>query len=98
MRFVFSSGIPSASDSDAADSLEKLAPKNAIPALLRTAKQDLRAYNVYNVGHLVAKLRSPIEADFVLVYAPDSTRNAQAIEVISGMYQAGLAALKERLR
>ena len=68
-------------DSDAAESLEKLASRRAIPALLRTAKQDLRTYSVFNVGHLVPNLRSPIEAEFFLVYAPDSTRNAQAIDV-----------------
>lgn len=68
-------------DSDAAESLQRLAPRAAIPTLLRTAKQDLRSYNVFNVGHLVPNLRSPIEAEFFLVYAPDAARNAQAIDV-----------------
>lgn len=69
------------SDSDAAESLQRLASKGAIPALLRTAKQDLRGYNIFNAGHLVPNLRSPIEAEFFLVYAPDANRNAQAVDV-----------------
>ena len=68
-------------DADSAERLRKLAPKAAIPSLLQTAKQDLRSYNVFNVGQLVPNLRSPIEAEFFLVYAPDSTRKAQAIDV-----------------
>lgn len=68
-------------DRDAEKRLRQLAPKSAIPSLMRTAKQDLRAYSVFDVGQLVPDLRSPIEAEFFLVYAPDSTRNAQAIEV-----------------
>jgi tetratricopeptide (TPR) repeat protein len=69
------------SDSYSAERLRKLVPKAAIPSLLRTAKQDLRSYNIFDVGQLVPNLRSPIEAEFFLVYAPDATRNAQAIDV-----------------
>ncbi|HEU4509003.1 MAG TPA: DUF3857 domain-containing protein [Pyrinomonadaceae bacterium] len=78
--FAQSAAGPDA-DPDGAERLRKLAPKKSIPSLLQTAKQDLRAYNIFDVGQLVPNLRSPIEAEFFLIYAPDATRKAQAVEV-----------------
>jgi tetratricopeptide (TPR) repeat protein len=67
--------------SEAEKSLRRLAAPASIEKMLQTAKQDLREHNVYGVGQLVPNLKTPVEAEFYLVYAPDSTRNAQAIDV-----------------
>ena len=81
IRFFAQGAAMLDADPDAEKSLRRLAPRAAIPSLLRTAKQDLRSYNVFNVGQLVENLRSPVEAEFFLIYAPDPARNAQAIDV-----------------
>ena len=67
--------------SDAEESLRRLAAPAALEKLMQTAKQDLRDYNVYSLGQLLPTLKTPVEAEFYVVYAPDSTRNAQAIDV-----------------
>jgi tetratricopeptide (TPR) repeat protein len=67
--------------SDAEESLRRLAAPPAIEKLMQTAKQDLREYTVYSLGQLMPTLKAPVEAEFYLVYAPDSARNAQAIDV-----------------
>src|SRR5215213_742202 len=66
---------------EARENLSKLVPPASIEALLQTAKQDLRENTVFNLGQLVPNLKNPVEAEFYLVYAPDSARNAQAIDV-----------------
>ncbi len=81
IRFFAQGAAVLEADPDAGEGLRRLARKADIPALLRAAKQDLRSYNVFDVGQLVPNLRSPVEAEFFLVYAPDSTRIAQAIDV-----------------
>ncbi|HEU4766251.1 MAG TPA: hypothetical protein VFS77_02725, partial [Pyrinomonadaceae bacterium] len=81
IRFFAQATVALENDPDAPEALRRLARKADIPSLLRAAKQDLRLYNIFNVGQLVPDLRSPVEAEFFLVYAPDSTRNAQAIDV-----------------
>ncbi|HKR12404.1 MAG TPA: DUF3857 domain-containing protein [Pyrinomonadaceae bacterium] len=61
--------------------LVRLAAPRAIETLLRTAKQDLREYNTFALGQLVRNLNNPVEAEFYLVFAPDSARNSQVIDV-----------------
>ena len=81
IRFFAQASVVLNDDQDAPKALRRLARKADIPSLLRAAKQDLRAYNVFDVGQLVPALKTPVEAEFFLVYAPDSSRNAQAIDV-----------------
>ena len=61
--------------------LVRLAAPNAIGSLLQTAKQELRDYNTFALGHLVRNLNTHVEAEFYLVFAPDSARNSQVIDV-----------------
>ncbi|HEX5874293.1 MAG TPA: DUF3857 domain-containing protein [Pyrinomonadaceae bacterium] len=81
IRFFAQASVVLTDDQDAQKALRRLARKADIPSLLRAAKQDLRAYNIFDVGQLVPDLKSPVEAEFFLVYAPDSTRAAQAVDV-----------------
>ena len=66
---------------EAAEGLRRLAAPASIESLMKTAKEDLRAYNVFNLGQLLPDIKTPVQAEFYLVFAPDSTRNAQAIDV-----------------
>ncbi|HEU4836562.1 MAG TPA: tetratricopeptide repeat protein, partial [Pyrinomonadaceae bacterium] len=66
---------------DARESLLKLVTPASLDALLEKAKQDLRQHSVFTLGQLVPDLKAPIQAEFYLIYAPDSARNAQAIDV-----------------
>jgi len=66
---------------EALESLKKLVAPTATDALLTTAKQKLREYTTFTLGQLVPNLKTPVEAEFYLVYAPDSARNAQAVDV-----------------
>jgi tetratricopeptide (TPR) repeat protein len=67
--------------SEARESLLKFVTLASLEALLQTAKQDLRQNTVFTLGQLVPDLKAPIQAEFYLIYAPDSARNAQAIDV-----------------
>jgi tetratricopeptide (TPR) repeat protein len=67
--------------SEARESLLRLVALASLEALLQTAKQELRQNTVVTLGPLVPDLRAPIQAEFYLIYAPDSARNAQVIDV-----------------
>lgn len=62
------------------ESLLKLVQPDAIDKLLQAAKKDLSQYNVLNLGQLLPNVKAPVEAEFYVVFAPDSARNAQAID------------------
>jgi tetratricopeptide (TPR) repeat protein len=66
---------------EARESLLRLISPASIDALLQTAQREVRQYNVFNLGQLVPDLKTPVQADFYLVYVPDSVHNAQAIDV-----------------
>jgi len=57
-----------------------LAAADSIETLLQTARADLRQYNVFTLGQLLPNVKAPVEAEFYLVFAPDSARNAQAVD------------------
>ena len=59
----------------------KLTAPAGIDKLLDKAKGELRDYNVINMGQLMPNLKTPIEAEFYLIFAPDSARNSQVIDV-----------------
>ena len=66
---------------EARESLSRLAPADSIQKLLDVAKVELRESNVLNLGQLTPALKAPAEAEFYLVFAPDSTRAAQVVDV-----------------
>lgn len=66
---------------DAREGLLRLAPADSVQKLLDVAKTELRDNNVINLGQLMPALKSPAEAEFYVVFAPDSTRAAQVVDV-----------------
>lgn len=76
---------------EARESLLKLTSAAAIEKLLATAKTELPAYNRiefvasgFSAGvdaKSAADAKSPLEAEFYLVFTPDASRNAQVSEV-----------------
>jgi tetratricopeptide (TPR) repeat protein len=66
---------------EARESLGRLAAPATIDKLLETAKRELRDYNVISMGQLVPNLQAPIQAEFYVVFGPDSARNSQVIDV-----------------
>lgn len=66
---------------EAVESLLKLVKPDAIDALLQTATKELPAYQKLTLPQLVPDLKAPIEGEFYLLIAPDSSRNAQVVDV-----------------
>jgi len=66
---------------EARESLSRLAPADSVQKLLDVAKVELRDSNVFNLGQLMPTLKEPVEAEFYVVFAPDSTRAAQVVDV-----------------
>jgi Flp pilus assembly protein TadD len=66
---------------EARESLLKLVKPDTIEALLLTAKKELPAYQTLTLPQLVPDLKAPIEGEFYLLIAPDSSRNAQVVDV-----------------
>jgi hypothetical protein len=66
---------------EARESLSRLAPAGSVEKLLDTAKTELRDSNVVNLGQLMPAIKAPAEAEFYVVFAPDSTRAAQVTDV-----------------
>ena len=61
--------------------LLRWAPYGSIDKLIEAAKKDLRDYNVISMGQLVPNLKTPTQAEFYIVFAPDASRNAQVIDM-----------------
>jgi tetratricopeptide (TPR) repeat protein len=66
---------------EAREGLSRLAAADAVQKLLEVAKAELRDSNVMNLGPLMPALKAPAEAEFYVVFAPDSTRAAQVVDV-----------------
>ncbi len=66
---------------EARESLSRLAPADSVQKILDVAKAELRDSNVVNLGQLMPALKAPAEAEFYIVFAPDSTRAAQVVDV-----------------
>jgi tetratricopeptide (TPR) repeat protein len=66
---------------EAREGLSRLAPADSVQKLLDVAKTELRDSNVVNLGPLMPALKAPVEAEFYVVFAPDSTRLAQVADV-----------------
>ena len=64
---------------EARESLLKLIAADKVDALLQAAKKELPAYNVLTPA--AADVKAPAEAEFYLLFAPDSARNAQVVDV-----------------
>jgi tetratricopeptide (TPR) repeat protein len=69
------------SSPDARENLLRLAPADSVQKLLDVANTELRNYNVFNLGQLMPALKTPAEAEFYVVFAPDSTQAAQVVDV-----------------
>ncbi len=66
---------------EARESLEKLTAAGSVDKLIDKAKGELRDYNVINLGQLMPNLKAPTEAEFYVVFTPDSARNSQVSDV-----------------
>ena len=66
---------------EARESLLKLVPADSVQKLLDAATVELRDYNVFNLGQLMPALKAPAQAEFYVVFAPDSMRAAQVVDV-----------------
>jgi tetratricopeptide (TPR) repeat protein len=66
---------------EARESLLRLAPADSVQKLLDVAKGELAYYNVLDLGQLMPALKAPAEAEFYVIFAPDSTRAAQVVDV-----------------
>jgi tetratricopeptide (TPR) repeat protein len=66
---------------EAREGLSRLAPADSVQKLLDVAKAELRDSNVVNLGQLMPALKAPAEAEFYVVFAPDSMRTAQVVDV-----------------
>jgi tetratricopeptide (TPR) repeat protein len=66
---------------EARESLSRLVPADSVQKLLDVAKTELNDSNVVNLGQLMPALKAPVEAEFYVVFAPDSTRAAQVVDV-----------------
>jgi tetratricopeptide (TPR) repeat protein len=63
------------------ESLSRLVPAGSLEKLLDVAKTEVRDSNVVNLGQLMPGLKDPAQAEFYVVFAPDSTRAAQVVDV-----------------
>ncbi len=63
------------------ESLMRLAATDAIAKLMQSGKEDLLQYSVFDVGPAAAGVKTPLEAEFYLLFGPDATRNARVLEV-----------------
>ena len=66
---------------EASESLRRLAAAASIESLMQAGKKGLGLSNVFTVGQLQPDIKSPVEAEFYLVFGPDSTRNAQVTDI-----------------
>lgn len=66
---------------EARESLVKLVKPDALETLLQTARKEMPAYSTLTVAQLMPDLKAPVEAEFYLLFGPDSTRNAQVLDV-----------------
>ena len=66
---------------EARESLLKLISADAVETVLETARKELPLYNRLELGALMPDLKAPAEAEFFVVIAPDSSRNAQIVDV-----------------
>jgi tetratricopeptide (TPR) repeat protein len=64
---------------EARESLLKLIGTDKVDALLQSARKELPAYNVLALSAMDVK--APVEAEFYLLFAPDSSRNARVVDV-----------------
>jgi len=80
-RFYAQGAAAFRSAPEASESLARLATADSLPKLLVAASSELRDYNVLNLGQLMPGLKAPAEAEFYVVFGPDSSRAAQVLEV-----------------
>ncbi|HKR13954.1 MAG TPA: DUF3857 domain-containing protein [Pyrinomonadaceae bacterium] len=63
------------------ESLARLVPADSLQKSLQDAKEQLAQSSAYDPGPLAVSPKSPVEAEFYLLFGPDATRNAQVVDV-----------------
>src|SRR5262249_32203733 len=81
IRFYAQATAAFRSSADARESLVKLTAPAGVDKLVDKAKLELRDLNVIDMGQLMPNLKTPVQAEFYVVFAPDSARNSQVIDV-----------------
>ncbi|HEX2271643.1 MAG TPA: tetratricopeptide repeat protein, partial [Pyrinomonadaceae bacterium] len=81
IRFYAQGAVADHIRPEARESLLTLVKADAVDSLLQTAKTEVAAYNVLTLAQLMPDLKAPVEAEFYLLFGPDSTRNAQVVDV-----------------
>ena len=66
---------------EAREGLLKLTAPDTVEKLLAAARKELPSYNKFDLGQLVPNLKEPAEAEFFIVVTPDTSRNAQVVDV-----------------
>jgi tetratricopeptide (TPR) repeat protein len=66
---------------EARESLLKLIKPDTLETLLTSAKKELPSYQTLPLGQLMRDAKTPVEAEFYLLFAPDANRNAQTVDV-----------------
>lgn len=79
IRFYAQGAVADRVRPEARESLLKLIAAEKVDALLQSAKKELEAYNVLTLP--AADVKAMVEAEFYLLIAPDSARNAQVVDV-----------------
>ena len=83
---------------EARESLLKLIKPDTAETLLQAARKDLSAYRTLTVGQLLPDVKAQVEAEFYLLFAPDSNRNAQVVDVKFIKGDESLKALASQLK
>jgi tetratricopeptide (TPR) repeat protein len=66
---------------EARESLLKLIKPDTVETLLQAAKKELPAYQMLKLAQLLPDLKAPVEGEFYVLFAPDSNRHAQVVDV-----------------
>ena len=66
---------------EARESLVKLIKADTIDSHLQAARKELPGYNRLALGELMPDIKKGVEAEFYLLFGPDSTRAAQVVDV-----------------
>src|SRR6185503_12609331 len=69
IRFYAQGAVADRVMPEARESLLKLTAPDTVEKLLQTAKGELKSYNNFDFGRLVANAKTPIQAEFYLVFA-----------------------------
>lgn len=78
--------------------LTKLGPPDSLQKSLQSAKEELVQYNSFDLGPLAASAKTPIEAEFYLLFGPDATRSSRVVDVKFIKGEASLKPIASQLK